>query len=62
MVKVVLAVLLSVFGVMYLIDTQRGTVQSCPHCRAYVDVGDDAGPEGWDKTSGDDEASAGPHL
>lgn len=35
---------------------QRGTVQSCPHCRAYVDVGDSAGPEGWDKVAGEDEA------
>ncbi len=28
---------------------QKGSVQSCPHCRAYVDVGDDVGFEGWDE-------------
>ena len=26
---------------------QLGTVQDCPHCSAYVDVGDDAGIEDW---------------
>ncbi len=25
-----------------------GTVQNCPHCRAYVDVGESAGIDGWD--------------
>lgn len=30
---------------------QAGSVQRCPHCRAYVDVGDDPGPEGWDEVS-----------
>jgi hypothetical protein len=35
---------------------QNGSVQNCPHCRAYVDVGgDDAGIEGWDETSGEGE-------
>lgn len=34
---------------------QRGTVQSCPHCRAYVDVGDEVGFEGWDDTRGEDQ-------
>lgn len=35
---------------------QMGTTQNCPHCRAYVDVGDDVGFEGWDKAAGEDEA------
>jgi hypothetical protein len=35
---------------------QKGTTQSCPHCRAYVDVGDDAALEGWDEAAGEDEA------
>lgn len=38
---------------------QRGTVQSCPHCRAYVDVGDDVGLEGWDEVPGEDDAEPG---
>ena len=38
--------------------TQTGTVQSCPHCRAFVDVGDDEEIEGWDETPGEDEAGA----
>jgi hypothetical protein len=28
---------------------QRGTVQDCPHCGAFVDVGEDELPEGWDQ-------------
>lgn len=39
---------------------QEGTTQSCPHCRAYVDVGDDVGVEGWDEVPGEDDASAAP--
>jgi hypothetical protein len=35
---------------------QKGTVQSCPHCRAYVDVGEEVGVEGWDEAPGKDEA------
>lgn len=27
----------------------QGTVQNCPFCRAYVDVGDEVGFEGWDE-------------
>ncbi len=34
---------------------QTGTVQSCPHCRAYVDVGDDLEIEGWDESEDDPE-------
>jgi hypothetical protein len=34
---------------------QKGTVQNCPHCRAYVDVGDEVGFEGWDEAPGADE-------
>lgn len=30
--------------------TLRGTVQLCPHCRAYVDVGEDDDFEGWQDT------------
>lgn len=33
---------------------QRGTVQNCPHCRAYVDVGDDIGFDGWDEVPGEE--------
>lgn len=29
---------------------QQGTVQNCPHCRAFVDVGDDVGFEGWEES------------
>ncbi len=29
--------------------TQKGSVQSCPHCGAYVDVGDEVPFEGWDE-------------
>ncbi len=28
--------------------TQRGSVQNCAHCHAYVDVGDDGDPDAWD--------------
>ena len=28
--------------------TKLGTVQSCPHCSAFVDVGDDLPFDGWD--------------
>jgi hypothetical protein len=34
---------------------QKGSVQSCPHCRAYIDVGDEVGFEGWDQVPGEDE-------
>jgi hypothetical protein len=33
---------------------QKGTVQSCPHCRAYVDVGDEVGFEGWEEDADED--------
>jgi hypothetical protein len=29
--------------------SQKGTVQNCRHCKAYVDVGDDVGLEGWEE-------------
>ena len=32
---------------------QKGSVQSCPHCGAYVDVGDDVGFDGWEETPGE---------
>jgi len=35
--------------------SQKGTVQTCPHCKAYIDVGDDVGFEGWDEELGEDE-------
>lgn len=35
---------------------QLGTTQNCPHCQAYVDVGDDPGVEGWDEVPREDEA------
>jgi hypothetical protein len=28
---------------------QKGSVQNCPHCHAYVDVGDDGDPDGWNE-------------
>lgn len=27
---------------------QLGTIQNCPHCLAYVDVGEEVGFEGWE--------------
>ena len=30
---------------------QKGTVQNCPHCRAYVDVEEEDGFEGWEEVS-----------
>jgi hypothetical protein len=30
---------------------QNGSVQNCPHCRAFVDVGTSAAFEGWDADS-----------
>ena len=35
--------------------TQKGSVQSCPHCAAYVDVGDEIPFEGWDEVPPEDE-------
>jgi Zn finger protein HypA/HybF involved in hydrogenase expression len=32
---------------------QGGTVQNCPHCGAFIDVGDDAEFEGWEEADGD---------
>ncbi len=32
-----------------------GTTQNCAHCRAYVDVGDEVGFEGWDEAAPEDE-------
>lgn len=34
---------------------QKGSVQNCSHCGAYVDVGDDVGFDGWEETPGDVE-------
>lgn len=33
---------------------QLGTIQNCPHCRAYVDVGDEVGFEGGDEAPDED--------
>lgn len=33
----------------------EGSVQNCPHCRAFVDVGDDVDFEGWDEVPGEDD-------
>jgi hypothetical protein len=38
--------------------SQKGTVQTCPHCNAYVDVGDDVGFDGWDAEPGENAAGA----
>ncbi|MDB5311636.1 MAG: hypothetical protein JWO38_5838 [Gemmataceae bacterium] len=37
---------------------QKGSVQSCPHCRAYVDVGDEVGFEGWEEAPGEGQQEA----
>jgi hypothetical protein len=34
--------------------TQRGSVQQCPQCGAYLDVGEDESPDGWE----DDEVES----
>ena len=26
---------------------QKGSVQNCPHCHAYIDVGDEADADAW---------------
>lgn len=40
-------------------STQKGMVETCPHCAAFVDVGDEVGFEGWDEApSEDDEVEA----
>jgi hypothetical protein len=39
---------------------QRGSVQQCPHCRAYLDVGEPELPEGWaDSEDEPDDLEAG---
>ena len=35
---------------------QRGSVQECPHCGAFVDVGEDELPEGWEEEPGEEGA------
>jgi hypothetical protein len=35
---------------------QLGSVQNCPRCRAFVDVGDDVPFDGWDEVSADEHA------
>jgi hypothetical protein len=32
--------------------TQQGSVQQCPHCGAYIDVGEDEVSEGWRDSKG----------
>jgi hypothetical protein len=34
---------------------QKDSVQNCPHCGAYVDVGDDVGFDGWEETKGESD-------
>lgn len=36
-----------------------GTVQNCPHCDAYVDVGDESTADEWQEVSDDEPAEAG---
>jgi hypothetical protein len=38
---------------------QRGSVQHCPHCGAYLDVGDAELPEGWADAEGEPEQPEG---
>jgi hypothetical protein len=33
-------------------STQKGSVQTCTHCGAFVDVGDEEELEGWNSTDG----------
>ena len=40
--------------------SQKGSVQNCPHCKAYVDVGDDLNIEGWDQVPDEDEPGTKP--
>jgi hypothetical protein len=40
--------------------SQKGSVQDCPHCKAYVDVGDDLDIEGWDEVPDEDEPGTKP--
>lgn len=35
--------------------SQKGSVQDCPHCRAYMDVGDDDAIDDWDVPSEEDD-------
>lgn len=35
-----------------------GTVQFCPHCNAYVDVGDEANSDEWQEVPDDEPADA----
>jgi hypothetical protein len=35
---------------------QFGTVQNCPHCSAFVDVGDDVPFDGWEQAPGREPA------
>ena len=34
---------------------QQGSVQECPHCGAYVDVGEEEAPTGWEGSDGPTE-------
>lgn len=34
---------------------QKGSVQQCPHCGAYVDVGGDEELEGWEESTAEGE-------
>jgi hypothetical protein len=36
--------------------SQRGSVQQCLHCGAYLDVGDEELPEGWEEVGAEEEA------
>lgn len=38
-------------------STQNGTTQDCPHCHAYVDVGNEVSIEGWDEVTGEEETN-----
>ena len=35
--------------------SQNGTIQNCPHCKAYVDVGTTPELEGWDDVPGEEQ-------
>lgn len=38
---------------------QRGSVQQCPHCGAFLDVGESDLPEGWTEAESQPEDTAG---
>lgn len=40
--------------------SQQGTVQNCPHCDAYIDVGDESSSSEWQEGSDDEPTDTQP--